>query len=114
MTAQLLPARCLRNVWYWLLHIGDVCNAEIGNPFLKCTRVFDDAKILCMKIVPQANHLCYVIMPYKLLLCGLSSCKKARGSLRGCENAEGWTQKITRRGTGYGAHRMLGKIARKG
>ncbi|XP_008521332.2 DC-STAMP domain-containing protein 2 isoform X1 [Equus przewalskii] len=66
-------ARALRNVWYWLLHIGDVCNAELGNPYLKCARVFDDAKDNCMKVIPQAYHLCYVLMPFKLVLCGLAS-----------------------------------------
>lgn len=69
----LSPARVLRNVWYWLLHIGDVCNAELGNPYLKCARVFDDAKDRCMRVVPWAYHLCYVFMPFKLALCGLAS-----------------------------------------
>nr|XP_012331672.1 DC-STAMP domain-containing protein 2 [Aotus nancymaae] len=66
-------ARALRNVWQWLLHIGDVCNAELGNPYLKCARVFDDAKDSCMQVIPQAYHLCYVLMPFKLALCGLAS-----------------------------------------
>nr|XP_019567389.1 PREDICTED: DC-STAMP domain-containing protein 2 [Rhinolophus sinicus] len=66
-------ARALRNVWYWLLHIGDVCNSELGNPYVKCARVFDDAKDSCMKVIPQAYHLCYVLMPFKLVLCGLAS-----------------------------------------
>ncbi|XP_003892785.2 DC-STAMP domain-containing protein 2 isoform X4 [Papio anubis] len=66
-------ARALRNVWQWLLHIGDVCNAELGNPYLKCARVFDDAKDSCMMVIPQAYHLCYVLMPFKLTLCGLAS-----------------------------------------
>ncbi|XP_062961915.1 DC-STAMP domain-containing protein 2 [Cynocephalus volans] len=66
-------ARALRNVWYWLLHIGDVCNSELGNPYSKCARVFDDAKDSCMKVIPQAYHLCYVLMPFKLVLCGLAS-----------------------------------------
>ncbi|XP_011932170.1 PREDICTED: DC-STAMP domain-containing protein 2 [Cercocebus atys] len=66
-------ARALRNVWQWLLHIGDVCNSELGNPYLKCARVFDDAKDSCMMVIPQAYHLCYVLMPFKLALCGLAS-----------------------------------------
>ena len=70
---QPFPARALRNVWYWLLHIGDVCNSELGNPYLKCARVFDDAKDSCMKAIPQAYHLCFVLMPFKLMLCGLAS-----------------------------------------
>ncbi|CAK6439468.1 unnamed protein product [Pipistrellus nathusii] len=66
-------ARALRNVWYWLLHIGDVCNAELGNPYLKCARVFDQAKDSCMQVIPLAYHLCHVLMPFKLVLCGLAS-----------------------------------------
>ncbi|XP_055478419.1 DC-STAMP domain-containing protein 2 [Psammomys obesus] len=66
-------ARSLRNVWFWFLHIGDVCNSELGNPYIKCARVFDDAKDNCMKVVPHAHHLCYVLMPFKLVLCGLAS-----------------------------------------
>ncbi|ELW62436.1 DC-STAMP domain-containing protein 2 [Tupaia chinensis] len=65
-------ARALRNVWYWLLHIGDVCNAELGSPYSKCARVFDDAKDSCMRVVPQAYYLCYVLMPFRLVLCGLA------------------------------------------
>ncbi|XP_020021722.2 DC-STAMP domain-containing protein 2 [Castor canadensis] len=66
-------ARVLRNVWYWLLHIGDVCNSELGNPYMKCAQVFDDAKDSCMKFMPHTNHLCFVLMPFKLVLCGLAS-----------------------------------------
>lgn len=77
---MLSPARALRSVWYWLLHIGDVCNSELGNPYLKCARVFDDAKDSCMKVIPQAYHLCYVLMPFKLVLCGLASGERARAS----------------------------------
>lgn len=80
---QLSPARALRNVWYWLLHIGDVCNSELGNPYQKCARVFEDAKDSCMKVIPQAYHLCYVLMPFKLVLCGLASCEENRGSPEG-------------------------------
>lgn len=80
---QLSPARCLQNMWYWLLHIGDVCNSELGNPYIKCARVFDDAKDNCMKVVPRFHQLCYVLLPFKLVFCGLANCEKARGSLQG-------------------------------
>lgn len=82
-TLQLSPARALRNVWQWLLHIGDVCNSELGNPYLKCARVFDDAKDSCMMVIPQAYHLCYVLMPFKLALCGLASREKTRARQQG-------------------------------
>ncbi|XP_031822547.1 DC-STAMP domain-containing protein 2 isoform X2 [Sarcophilus harrisii] len=65
--------RALRNVWYWLLHIGDVCNSELGSPYGKCARIFDDAKNRCMEAIPFFYHLCYILMPFKLLLCGLAS-----------------------------------------
>ncbi|XP_027726535.1 DC-STAMP domain-containing protein 2-like [Vombatus ursinus] len=65
--------RALRNVWYWLLHIGDVCNSELGSPYSKCAKIFDDAKDRCMKAVPLFYHLCYILMPFKLLLCGLAT-----------------------------------------
>lgn len=96
LTEQPSPARALRNVWYWLLHIGDVCNSELGNPYTKCARLFDDAKDNCMEIMPRVYHLCFVVMPFKLVLCGLASCERARASLPGghahgagvgCENA---------------------------
>ncbi|XP_006895979.1 PREDICTED: DC-STAMP domain-containing protein 2 [Elephantulus edwardii] len=66
-------ARALRSVWYWLLHIGDVCNSELGSPYSKCSGIFENAKDDCMKVIPQAYHLCYVLMPFKLVLCGLVS-----------------------------------------
>lgn len=88
----LSPARALRNVWYWLLHIGDVCNSELGNPYLKCARVFDDAKDSCMKVIPQAYHLCYVLMPFKLVLCGLASGERAGGSGAGLGAPANWGQ----------------------
>ncbi|XP_077012434.1 DC-STAMP domain-containing protein 2 isoform X3 [Tamandua tetradactyla] len=65
-------ARALRNVWYWLLHIGEVCNSELGSPYSKCARIFDNAKDSCMQAIPQAYHLCHVLMPFKLALCGLA------------------------------------------
>lgn len=74
-------------MWYWLLHIGDVCNSELGNPYSKCAKVFDDAKDSCMKVIPQAYHLCYVLMPFKLVLCGLASSESARGSR---QDGEAW------------------------
>lgn len=74
-----VPVRALRNVWYWLLHIGDVCNSELGNPYSKCAQVFDNAKDKCMTIIPRAYHLCYVLMPFKLVLCGLASCEREWG-----------------------------------
>ncbi|XP_031230361.1 DC-STAMP domain-containing protein 2 isoform X2 [Mastomys coucha] len=66
-------ARSLQNVWYWLLHIGDVCNSELGNPYIKCTQVFDRAMKRCTKVVSGFPQLCYTLIPYKLTVCGLAS-----------------------------------------
>ncbi|XP_004693697.2 PREDICTED: DC-STAMP domain-containing protein 2 [Condylura cristata] len=66
-------ARALQNVWHWLVHIGDVCNSELGNPYTKCARVFDNAKDNCITVIPLIYHLCYILVPFKLILCGLAS-----------------------------------------
>ncbi|XP_037354137.1 DC-STAMP domain-containing protein 2 isoform X2 [Talpa occidentalis] len=65
-------ARALRNVWYWLLHIGDVCNSELGSPHSKCTRVFDEGKDNCMKIMAHSSSMCFILVPFKVVLCGLA------------------------------------------
>jgi hypothetical protein len=79
-----------------------MCNSELGNPYSKCTQVFDDAKIHCMKVVSGFPHLCYALLPYKLLVCGLASCERAgaplQGRGRGCEtvgSVRGWAQGIS-------------------
>nr|XP_058165763.1 DC-STAMP domain-containing protein 2 isoform X2 [Dasypus novemcinctus] len=65
-------ARALRNVWHWLMHIGEVCNSELSTPYSKCAWIFDHAKDNCMEAIPRAYHLCYMLMPFKLTLCGLA------------------------------------------
>ncbi|XP_075763645.1 DC-STAMP domain-containing protein 2 isoform X3 [Pelodiscus sinensis] len=64
-------ARALRNVWYWLVHVGDVCNEELGAPFHKCLRLFDTAKDECERVIPALFFLCYVLLLFKPL-CGLA------------------------------------------
>ncbi|KAJ6656897.1 hypothetical protein lerEdw1_002898 [Lerista edwardsae] len=65
-------ARCLRNVWYWLLHLGDICNEEMGSPYRKCSRVFDDAKDRCERAIPLLYFLCNIVLLFKYL-CGLAN-----------------------------------------
>lgn len=98
-------------MWHWLLHIGDVCNAELGNPYLKCARVFDDAKDSCMAVIPQAYHLCYVLVPFKLALCGLASGEPARPRRGAAGEGGPW---CPRGAEGYGRSRDAGPECHKG
>nr|XP_028566930.1 DC-STAMP domain-containing protein 2 isoform X2 [Podarcis muralis] len=65
-------AHCLRNVWYFLLNLGEVCNEEMGTPYRKCTRLFDNAKDTCERAVPFLYFLCSVVLLFKHL-CGLAN-----------------------------------------
>ncbi|XP_029436271.1 DC-STAMP domain-containing protein 2 [Rhinatrema bivittatum] len=64
-------ARTLRNVWYWISQIGQVCNHEMGTPYRKCIKVFEDAKSNCMKAIPFLYFLCYIVDIFKPL-CGIA------------------------------------------
>nr|XP_033779290.1 DC-STAMP domain-containing protein 2 [Geotrypetes seraphini] len=63
--------RALQNVWYWLTQMGQVCNRELGGPYRKCVKVFQDAKDNCMKAIPFLFFLCYIVDIFKPL-CGLA------------------------------------------
>ncbi|XP_042300438.1 DC-STAMP domain-containing protein 2-like, partial [Sceloporus undulatus] len=65
-------ARCLRNVWYWLLHLGEICNQEMGTPYRKCIDIFENAKDECQRVVPILYYLCYIVLLFKYL-CGLAN-----------------------------------------
>ncbi|KAM9251984.1 DC-STAMP domain-containing protein 2 [Cariama cristata] len=65
-------ARALRNVWLWLANLGKVCNQELGTPYRRCIRLFDDAKKNCERAIPFLFFLCYVIVGIKPL-CGLAN-----------------------------------------
>ncbi|XP_061462745.1 DC-STAMP domain-containing protein 2 [Rhineura floridana] len=65
-------AHCLRNVWYWLLNLGEVCNEEMGTPYRKCVRLFENAKDECERAVPLIYFLCSVVLLFKYL-CGLAN-----------------------------------------
>nr|XP_056709480.1 DC-STAMP domain-containing protein 2 [Euleptes europaea] len=65
-------AHCLRNVWYWLVNLGEVCNQELGSPYRKCTRIFDNAKDECERAIPLLYLLCYIVLLFKPL-CGLAN-----------------------------------------
>ncbi|KAM6229383.1 DC-STAMP domain-containing protein 2 [Spheniscus humboldti] len=65
-------ARALRNVWLWLANVGKVCNQELGTPYHRCLRLFDEAKDNCERAVPFLFFLCYVIVTFKSF-CGLAN-----------------------------------------
>ncbi|KAJ7307337.1 hypothetical protein JRQ81_009347 [Phrynocephalus forsythii] len=65
-------AHCLRNVWYWLLNLGKICNEEMGAPYRKCVRIFENAKDQCQRAVPLFYYLCYIVLLFKYL-CGLAN-----------------------------------------
>ncbi|KAK9391075.1 DC-STAMP domain-containing protein 2 [Crotalus adamanteus] len=65
-------AHCMRNVWYFLLHMGEVCNKEMGRPYQKCARIFDNAKDQCERAIPFLSFLCHVVLLFKYL-CGLAN-----------------------------------------
>ncbi|XP_026549115.1 DC-STAMP domain-containing protein 2, partial [Notechis scutatus] len=65
-------AHCMRNVWYFLLHMGDICNEEMGRPYQKCARIFDSAKDKCERAIPFLSFLCHVVLLFKYL-CGLAN-----------------------------------------
>ncbi|KAL7978100.1 hypothetical protein Chor_005087 [Crotalus horridus] len=67
-----LAAHCMRNVWYFLLHMGEVCNEEMGRPYQKCARIFDNAKDQCERAIPFLSFLCHVVLLFKYL-CGLAN-----------------------------------------
>ncbi|XP_009285498.1 PREDICTED: DC-STAMP domain-containing protein 2 [Aptenodytes forsteri] len=65
-------ARALRNVWLWRANVGKVCNQELGTPYHRCLRLFDEAKDNCERAVPFLFFLCYVIVTFKPF-CGLAN-----------------------------------------
>ncbi|NWH52771.1 DCST2 protein, partial [Fregata magnificens] len=66
-------ARALRNVWLWLVNVGKVCNQELGTPYRRCLRLFNEAKDNCERAIPFLFFLCYIITAFKPL-CGLANC----------------------------------------
>ncbi|XP_049661687.1 DC-STAMP domain-containing protein 2 isoform X7 [Accipiter gentilis] len=65
-------ARALHNVWLWLANMGRVCNHELGTPYRRCLRLFDEAKDRCERAIPFLFFLCYVIILFRPL-CGLAN-----------------------------------------
>ncbi|KFQ96646.1 DC-STAMP domain-containing protein 2, partial [Nipponia nippon] len=66
-------ARALRNVWLWLANVSRVCNREMGTPYHRCIRLFDEAKDNCERVIPFLFFLCYIITLFKPLCAPLSA-----------------------------------------
>ncbi|XP_032841369.2 DC-STAMP domain-containing protein 2 [Tyto alba] len=65
-------SRVLYNVWRWLVNVGRVCNKELGTPYQRCVRLFNEAKDNCERTIPFLFFLCYIIVAFKTL-CGLAN-----------------------------------------
>lgn len=55
-----------------MVHMGEVCNQELGAPYTKCLRLFDSARDECERVIPALFFLCYVLLLFKPL-CGLAN-----------------------------------------
>ncbi|XP_035423349.2 DC-STAMP domain-containing protein 2 [Cygnus atratus] len=65
-------ARALRNVWRWLANVGELCNQELGTPYRRCLRLFEEAKDNCERALSFLFFLCYIIITFRPL-CGLAN-----------------------------------------
>ncbi|NXP72659.1 DCST2 protein, partial [Ramphastos sulfuratus] len=61
--------RVLGNVWKWLRSVTNICNQELGSPYHRCLRLFDEAKENCDRTLFFFAFLCYIIVPFRSL-CG--------------------------------------------
>ncbi|XP_025077532.1 DC-STAMP domain-containing protein 2-like isoform X2 [Pomacea canaliculata] len=78
-------ASAIAKVFKWLYNIVDICNEQMGEPYKKCTKVFDDAYKDCSRrlgvfdfvcgIVTATSHLCHIARIGELL-CLLSAAIK--------------------------------------
>nr|XP_046255967.1 DC-STAMP domain-containing protein 2 [Scatophagus argus] len=64
-------ARTLRNVFHFLVDIGDACNAKLGSPYRKCQAVFTKAQADCSDLLGDFNFLCDIVGGF-LPLCSLA------------------------------------------
>ncbi|XP_041037720.1 DC-STAMP domain-containing protein 2-like [Carcharodon carcharias] len=64
--------RILQNLTRWMSNIGVLCNKEMGEPYRKCIKVFDDAINHCLSLLSIFGFLCYIVNIVKPL-CGLAT-----------------------------------------
>ncbi|XP_069796243.1 DC-STAMP domain-containing protein 2 isoform X7 [Narcine bancroftii] len=62
--------RILRNIYRWISQIGTLCNKELGEPYAKCIKVFDDAIFRCSSLLGILTFLCHIVNAVKPL-CGV-------------------------------------------
>ncbi|KPP73870.1 hypothetical protein Z043_107018, partial [Scleropages formosus] len=60
-------ARVLRNVLYFMVNIGEVCNNQLGTPYQKCSRVFTDAYNNCKELLNIFAPLCDIVDVFRPL-----------------------------------------------
>ncbi|KAM3921506.1 DC-STAMP domain-containing protein 2 [Leptodactylus fuscus] len=61
----------LRGVWAFIANIGDICNEELELPYIRCNKLFDEAKNNCFKVMSFLGFLCYILDAFRPL-CGLA------------------------------------------
>lgn len=75
---KIVVVRIIKAAFQFLARIFNICNKELGTPFERCVRVFDNAIIDCnAKLGPMFNWLCsityiiktvcYVVKPFDLI-----------------------------------------------
>ncbi|XP_053575645.1 DC-STAMP domain-containing protein 2 [Bombina bombina] len=63
--------RSLLRVWRFMVHMEEICNEELGTPYARCMKIFDDGKNKCRKALSFLAFLCYVVDIFQPL-CGLA------------------------------------------
>ncbi|XP_075689031.1 DC-STAMP domain-containing protein 2 isoform X2 [Rhinoderma darwinii] len=63
--------KLLRSVWAFIANIGEICNDELERPYIKCNKLFDEAKNNCFKVMSFMGFLCYILDAFRPL-CGLA------------------------------------------
>ncbi|XP_040264754.1 DC-STAMP domain-containing protein 2 [Bufo bufo] len=63
--------KVLRNMWAFITNIGDTCNEELEQPYIKCNKLFDEAKNSCFKVMSFMGFLCFILDVFRPL-CGLA------------------------------------------
>ncbi|XP_077383142.1 DC-STAMP domain-containing protein 2 [Festucalex cinctus] len=68
-------ARILRNVLHYLVDIGKVCDAQLGQPYTKCRDVFTRARDDCNARLGDFKSLCKIVSDF-MTLCDLAKAPK--------------------------------------
>lgn len=63
------------------MSVTEVCNEELGTPYHRCLRLFDEAKENCDRTLFFFSFLCYIIVPFRSL-CGVAKSMQALAPLQ--------------------------------